>query len=151
MSYRGVDSINLDGKGRFSIPTKYRTELQDHCEGKLVVTANRERFLVLYPLVLWEEVENKLKNLPTLNEKAMRFKRFILGHACQCDMDGQGRILLPEKLREFAGLDKRIVLSSQIDKFEIWDEEAWEKNVNAWMQDNDSWEEMKDVAGDLVF
>lgn len=150
MAFRGVDTINLDGKGRFSIPTKYRVELAEHCEGKLVVTADRERFLVLYPLPFWEEVEQKLKNLPSFNKKAMRFKRFILGHASQLEMDGQGRILLPERLREFAGLDKRIVLSCQINKFEIWDEAAWEKSMNAWMEDDDSWEEMKDIAGDLV-
>jgi MraZ protein len=150
MAFRGVDTINLDGKGRFSIPTKYRAELQEHCECKLVVTANRDRCLVLYPLPLWEEVENKLKKLPTLNKPAMRFKRFILGHASQCDMDGHGRILLPEKLRQFAGLDKRIVLCSQIDRFEIWAEHAWEENVDAWLQDDDNPEELKDVAGDLV-
>lgn len=146
---RGVDAINLDGKGRFSIPTKYRAVLADHCESKLVVTANRERFLVLYPLPLWEETEGKLKKLPTLNKTAMRFKRFILGYASQCDLDGHGRVLLPEKLRTFAGLEKRIVLSSQIDRFEIWSEEAWEQSVDAWLED-DNLDELKEVSSDLV-
>jgi MraZ protein len=149
MAFRGVDIINLDGKGRFSIPTKYRVELQEQCDCKLVVTANREGFLVLYPLPLWEEVEIKLKNLPSMNEPAMRMKRFMVGYASECDMDGHGRILLPERLRKFAGLDKRIVLSSQIDRFEIWAEEVWEENVDAWLRD-DNLEELKEVAGDLV-
>jgi MraZ protein len=146
---RGVNAINLDGKGRFSIPTKYRAVLADHCEGKLVVTANRERCLVLYPLPLWEETECKLKKLPTLNKAAMRFKRFILGYASQCDLDGHGRVLLPEKLRTFAGIEKRIVLSSQIDRFEIWSEEGWEQSVDAWLED-DNLDELKEVASDLV-
>ncbi|MGH8474998.1 MAG: division/cell wall cluster transcriptional repressor MraZ [Methylococcales bacterium] len=150
MSFRGVDKINLDGKGRFSIPTKHRAELEEQCQGKLVVTANRARCLVLYPLPVWEEVENKLNHLPSLNEPAMNLKRFTLGHACQCDMDAQGRILLPEELREFARLDKRIVLSSQVNKFEIWDEESWHKSINAWMEDGGSLEEMKDIAATLV-
>jgi MraZ protein len=150
MAFRGVDTINLDGKGRFSIPTKYRTELQEYCDCKMVVTASRDRCLVLYPLPLWEDVESKLKKLPTLNDTAMRFKRFILGYASQCDMDAQGRILLPEKLREFAGLDKRIVLCSQIDRFEIWAEAAWEENVDAWLQDDENPEALKEVLGNLV-
>ncbi|MCI0667172.1 MAG: division/cell wall cluster transcriptional repressor MraZ [Methylococcaceae bacterium] len=149
MAFRGVDIINLDGKGRFSIPTKYRAELQEHCDCKLVVTANREGCLMLYPLPLWEEVEVKLTNLPSMNKSAMNLKRFTLGHASECDMDGQGRILLPERLRKFAGLDKRIVLSSQVNRFEIWAEEAWEENVDAWLKD-DNLEELKEVARDLV-
>lgn len=139
----------MDGKGRFSIPTKYRAILKDHCDCKMVVTADRERFLVLYPLPLWEQVERELKKLPTLNKPAMRMKRFMLGYASQCDMDSHGRILLPEKLRAFAGLDKKIVLSSQIDRFEIWAEGAWEESVDAWLED-DNLEELKEVAGDLV-
>lgn len=79
----------------------------------------------------------------------MRMKRFMLGYASQCDMDSHGRILLPEKLRAFAGLDKKIVLSSQIDRFEIWAEGAWEESVDAWLED-DNLEELKEVAGDLV-
>lgn len=139
----------MDGKGRFSIPTKYRADLKDHCDCKMVVTANRERFLVLYPLPLWEKVEGELKKLPTLNKPAMRMKRFILGYASQCDMDGHGRVLLPENLRKFAGLDKKIVLSSQIDRFEIWAEGAWLESVDAWLEDEDS-EELMKVAGGLV-
>ena len=150
MAFRGVDTINLDGKGRFSIPTKYRAELQEICECKLVVNADRGRFLVLYPLPLWEVVETKLKELPTLNKTAQEFRRFMVGYASQCDMDGHGRILLPEKLRNFAGLDKRIVLMSQIDRFEIWAENAWENNVDAWLQADDESEEMKKVAASLV-
>ncbi|MGH8547562.1 MAG: division/cell wall cluster transcriptional repressor MraZ [Methylococcales bacterium] len=149
MAFRGVDTINLDGKGRFSIPTKYRAELQELCGCKLVVTANRDRCLVLYPLPLWEEVERKLQGLPTFNKPAQRFKRFILGYSSQCDMDSQGRILVPENLRKFAGLDKRVVLSSQIDRFEMWAEDAWEENVDAWLRD-DNPEELKEIAGDLV-
>ncbi|MGR9107452.1 MAG: division/cell wall cluster transcriptional repressor MraZ [Gammaproteobacteria bacterium] len=150
MAFRGVDTINLDGKGRFSIPTKYRAELQESCECRMVVTANRERCLTLYPLPVWEKVENQLEELPSLNETAMRLKRFILGYASQCDMDAHGRVLLPEKLRKFARLDKRIVLSSQIKKFEIWAEEAWEERVDEWLEGKDNPEEMKEVMAKLV-
>lgn len=150
MAFRGVDTINLDGKGRFSIPTKYRAELQECCDCKLVVTANRERCLDLFPLPLWEEMENKLRQMPPLNEMGQRYKRFILGHSSQCDMDGHGRILLPEQLRKFANVDKRIVLSSQIDRFEIWSEDAWDNKINAWLEDERNPEEMKEVAAVLA-
>ena len=148
MAFRGVDTINLDGKGRFSFPTKYRADLKEHCDCKLVVTANREGCLVVYPLPLWEQVEESLTKLPQLHKSAMRLKRFILGHASQCDLDGHGRILLPEKLREFAKLDKKIVLCSLVDRFEIWAEESWEENVDAWLEDDS--DDLKEITSDLV-
>jgi MraZ protein len=148
MAFRGVDTINLDGKGRFSIPVKYRADLQQECESKLVVTANMDGGLVMYPLHLWEVVEAKLTKLPTFNKSAMRLQRFILGYASQCDMDGHGRILLPEQLRTFAKLDKRIVLCSLVNKFEIWAEDAWRENVDALLEDDS--EELKEFVRDLV-
>ncbi len=148
MAFRGVHTINLDGKGRFSIPVKYRADLEKDCNCNLVVTANMDGCLVMYPLPLWEGAEETLKNLPSFNKSAMRLQRFILGYASQCDMDGHGRILLPEQLRAFAKLDKRIVLCSLVNKFEIWAEDAWKENVNALLQDDS--EELKEIVRKLV-
>lgn len=150
MSFRGFDCINLDGKGRFSIPTKHRAELEEICQGKLVVTASRDICLALYPLPVWEDIESKLVKVSALNASAMKLKRFMLGHACECEMDAQGRILLQEELREFAGIDKRIVLSSLIDRFEIWDHESWQKSRKSWMDDEISLEELNDFAPNLI-
>ena len=135
--FRGLSLINLDAKGRLAIPTKYRAELQECCDCQLVVTADRDRCLLLYPLPEWEVVERKLAKLPTLNKKARALQRFIIGHACECQMDGQGRILLSDSLRTFANLDKRVALLGQLNKFEIWSEEAWRGQQDSWLQEGE--------------
>ena len=147
--FRGNHSINLDGKGRFSMPTKYREEIRENCDGRLVVTADRDKCLLLYPLPEWEEVERKLTKLPTFNKQATAFKRFTIGYACECDMDAHGKVLLPDTLRKFANMEKRIVLSGQMNKFEIWDEDAWEATRDIWL-DEKGFDELKEVAGDLA-
>ena len=135
--FRGVSLINLDAKGRLAIPTKYRGELQECCDCQLIVTADRDRCLLLYPLPEWEVVERKLAKLPTLNKKARALQRFMIGHASECQMDAQGRILLSDNLRTFANLDKRVALIGQLNKFEIWDEQAWGGQQDIWLEEGD--------------
>lgn len=92
----------------------------------MVVTISpQDRCLWLYTLTAWEDVERKLVSLPTLNASTRKLKRMLIGHADDCEMDASGRILLPTPLREFAMLEKKIVLVGQGDKFEIWDETHW--------------------------
>lgn len=124
--FRGVTSLNLDTKGRMAMPAKYRDRLQDLCGGQLVITVDRDdRCLLVYPLPEWEEIERKLAKLPSLNKQARRLQRLLIGHATECELDSAGRILLPPKLREYAGLDKQVMLLGQVNKFELWDEQAW--------------------------
>lgn len=134
--FRGVSLINLDAKGRLAIPTKYRTELQDCCDCQLVVTADRDRCLLLYPLPEWEAVERQLSKLPSLNKKARALQRFMIGYATECQMDAQGRILLTDNLRRFAGLNKSIALIGQLNKFEIWDQGTWDAQRDDWLQED---------------
>ena len=154
--FRGVSSINLDAKGRIAIPTRYRAELQDSCECQMVVTVavddkciGEKGCLWLYPVPEWEKLELTVSKLPTLNKMAGKLKRFLIGNASECEMDGQGRLLLPEKLRKFAGMEKRIVLVGQLNKFEIWNESAWEDKENEWMSGDDS--EGLEELGSLSF
>ncbi len=108
------------------MPAKYRDRLQDLCGGQLVITVDRDdRCLLVYPLPEWEEIERKLAKLPSLNKQARRLQRLLIGHATECELDSAGRILLPPKLREYAGLDKQVMLLGQVNKFELWDEQAW--------------------------
>ena len=132
--FRGVSEINLDDKGRLAIPTKYRAELADCCESQVVVTVGLDRCLLLYPLPEFEEIERKLVKLPSLNSQAKRLQRLLLGHATECELDGQGRFLIPEPLRRFAGLQKRVAMVGQGNKFEIWDEEAWSQARELWIE-----------------
>lgn len=109
-----------------SIPTKLRDALKGESDGQLVVTISpSDRCLLLYRLEDWTEVEEKLTSLPTLNAQVRQLKRMLIGHADDCSMDGNGRILVPTPLREFAGIDRKAVLVGQGDKYEIWDEAQW--------------------------
>jgi len=132
--FRGVSEINLDDKGRLAIPTKYRAELAECCESQLVVTVGLDRCLLLYPLPEFEEIERKLVKLPSLNTQAKRLQRLLLGHATECELDGQGRFLIPEPLRRFATLQKKVAMVGQGNKFEIWDDETWSQARELWIE-----------------
>ena len=131
--FRGVAHINLDAKGRIAFPSRYRERLQQMCDGVLVMTVDRDHCLLVYPLPEWETIEQKLVNLPGLNRTARRLQRLLIGHATECQLDGNGRILVPPPLREFAGLDKRTVLIGQGNKFELWDENEWFSRRKEWL------------------
>lgn len=120
----GVSKLNLDVKGRLAIPSRYRDRIMEDCAGRLVVTLDQERRMVIYPYNEWKVVEAKLVALP-ISKIAVKLKRLMLGHASDCDMDKNGRINLPSYLREKNKLDKQIVLVGIGNKFEVWDEESW--------------------------
>ena len=132
--FRGVSSLNLDAKGRIAIPTRYRDLLAESCNSELVITVDKARCLLIYPQPIWLEIEEKLKSLPSFDEDARNLQRLYIGNAHDIEMDGQGRILLPQELRRFANLDKKVALVGQINKFELWDEETWNSRQDAWLQ-----------------
>lgn len=126
--FRGINSVNLDEKGRIAVPTRYRSRLQEEVAGRLVVTIDTEEAcLLLYPIYEWEMIEQKLEKLPSFNKAARRIQRLLIGHAAEVEMDSNGRILLPPSLREYASLKKNCVLIGQGKKFEIWPEEGWQE------------------------
>lgn len=131
--FRGVNNLNLDSKGRLAVPTRYRDTLTRHCSGRMVLTVDRDHCLLLYPFPDWEEIERKLVKLPSFNAQSRRLQRLLIGHATECDLDAAGRILLPPPLREFASLDKAVVLIGQGNKFEIWDELTWNTRRTEWL------------------
>ncbi|QKT03054.1 division/cell wall cluster transcriptional repressor MraZ [Ectothiorhodospiraceae bacterium 2226] len=136
--FRGVNALNLDAKGRLAMPSKYRDRLGDACAGQLVATVSVDggHCLLLYPLPEFEEIERKLVKLPSLNPQARRLKGLLIGHAAECELDGAGRILVPPGLREYAGLDKRVVLVGLVNKFELWDEQRWNEQRTAWLSED---------------
>jgi MraZ protein len=135
--FRGASSLNLDSKGRLAIPTRYRELLVDTCASELVITVDKDHCLLIYPKPIWLEIEDKLKALPSFDESARNLQRLYIGNAHEIDMDSQGRILLPQELRRFAGLNKKVTLVGQINKFELWDEETWNSRQEAWLQEVD--------------
>ncbi len=129
--FRGASAINLDTKGRVTIPTKYRQSLLDDCQGQLVCTVdNQQPCLLLYPLPEWEEIELKLSRLSSMNPHERRMQRLLLGYASEGDMDKSGRFLLGAPLRQHARLDKQIMLVGQFNKFEIWDADVWQQQID---------------------
>ena len=136
--FRGATSITLDSKGRIAIPTKYRERLIERAEGQIVATVDFDHCLLLYPLPAWEELERKLMRLPSLNRQVRRLQRLMVGYASELEMDGQGRVLLPKELREFAMLDRHAMLIGQGSKFELWDQERWNQRRDIWLADEES-------------
>ena len=135
--FRGVNTLTLDTKGRMAIPKKYRDSLEQCCASQLVITIDKDRCLLLYPLPEWQEIERKLNQLPSFNKAARNLQRLYIGHASDVEMDVQGRLLLPPELRRFANLQKQAVLIGQGNKFELWDEEAWNRQRDAWLEEAD--------------
>ena len=135
--FRGATQITLDAKGRLAIPTRYRERIAARCGGQLVATVDKDYCLLVYPFPDWEEIEQKLVALPSLNKQARRLQRLMVGYATEIEMDGSGRILLPRELRDFAGLGKQAILLGQGNKFELWDEESWNAKRDAWLNDED--------------
>ena len=131
--FRGINSVNLDGKGRMALPARYRDSLAG-TNGKLVVTIDsRERCLLLYPLTEWESVQGRLEALSNMKRSARVLQRLLIGHATDVEVDSSGRVLLPPMLREFAGLSKKLVLLGQGNKIEIWSEELWQPRLAEWL------------------
>ncbi len=139
--FLGSHAINMDAKGRFAVPTRVREELMTACDGRLVITANyEERCLLVYPEPEWQELLPKIEKLPNLNKAASRLQRLLMGYACPMEMDGNGRLLLPSTLRDYAGLEKKLMLVGQAKKLELWSEERW----YSWLDASENDEEMTD-------
>lgn len=119
----GEYSHNIDNKGRFAIPAKFRILLEDGA----VVTKGLDNCLFLYTKKQWEIMAEKFSKLPVAQAKARAFARLMLAGAMQVEFDAQGRITVPEYLRKFAGLKKEIVVAGLYDRLEIWDKAEWNK------------------------
>jgi len=131
--FRGVNTINLDAKGRMAMPARYRDLLTEKYGGRLVATVDfTGRCLLLYPIDEWEVIQQKVESLSSFDEASRRVQRMLIGHAHDLEMDGSGRLLLPQILRTRAQLDKHLALVGQGMKFEIWSEENWNEQADSW-------------------
>ena len=118
----GEYNHTIDSKGRLIIPSKFRETLGD----EFVVTKGLDGCLFVYDNKEWSAFEEKLKSLPLTNKDARQFVRFFLAGATLAEVDKQGRILVPANLREFAGLEKEVVLVGVASRVEIWSKTRWE-------------------------
>lgn len=125
--FRGVAQLNLDSKGRLAVPARYRDSLLARCNGHLVLTADSDRCLLIYPLPDWEPIEQKLMALSSFNARIRELQRRLVGYAEDAQLDATGRILVSPALRSYAHLEKNVVLVGQGNKFELWNGESWEQ------------------------
>lgn len=142
--FMGEYSHTIDTKGRLIIPSKFREELGE----TLVVTKGLDGCLFVFSDEEWKAFEIKLKSLPLTNKNARQFARFFVAGATPCELDKQGRILLPATLREFAGLEKDVVLTGMLNRIEIWSKEKWNENNSL---DDVAMDEIAEQMTDLGF
>lgn len=141
--FHGVQSINMDAKGRMAMPTRLREPLQEHSDGRIVVTIDTQSTcLVIYPRPEWELIAAKIEALPDLQPVTRRFKRLKLGYASDIELDGSGRALLPAPLREYARLEKKLMLAGLGNKLELWSEDLWQGECDQALKDSLAGEEL---------
>lgn len=119
--FMGEYHHTIDSKGRLIIPAKFREGLGD----TFVATKGLDNCLFLFPMEEWSLLEQKLKSLPFTRANARAFVRFFFSGATECELDKQGRILLPPNLRAYAGIERDVVIIGVSNRVEIWSEEGW--------------------------
>jgi len=119
----GEYSLNMDNKGRMAVPAKFRASLGSGA----VLTRGLDKSLFLYPKTAWDQIAKKLAALPISQANSRAFARLMLAGAWDVEIDKQGRMMVPEYLREFAGITKKVVAAGLYDRIEIWNEEEWQQ------------------------
>ncbi len=131
-----------------ALPTKFRESVLTGCTGSLVVTIDtKERCLLLYPLPEWEHVQERLEGLSNIRSSARLLQRMLIGHATDVELDANGRVLVPQMLRDYADLSKKLVVLGQGNKIEIWSDQHWHERMEMWLAEG--LETSFDDLGDL--
>ena len=124
--FKGVTLLNIDGKNRLAIPTKYREEL---LTGPLVLTAHPHGCLLLYPITAWRHIQEKIMQLSSFDKKSSGLQRLLVGYAEDLSSDNAGRLLISSELRDYASINKTLMFVGQGSHFELWSKEAWIKQI----------------------
>ena len=134
--FRGRYDHTIDTKGRLSIPSKFRDELNESYDTRLVVTTF-DGCLIAYPHAEWKKLEEKVSELPEFKKETRSFLRFFYSSAADCTIDKVGRVIVPQSLRDYAGLQKEVVLIGALKQFEIWSKANWDlAEANAMKNDD---------------
>lgn len=141
--FQGISALNLDAKGRLSVPTRHRDALHEQAQGALTLTKHPHGCLMIFPRPEWEAFRSRIAALPM---SAQWWKRIFLGNAMDVDIDATGRILIAPELRQAAQIDKKTVLLGMGAYFELWDADRYAAQEAEAMQG-----EMPDVFKDFSF
>ncbi|MFT7613793.1 MAG: MraZ protein [Parvicellaceae bacterium] len=143
-SFIGEYNCKLDAKGRLSLPSGLRKQLDPMDQEQFVVNRGLSGNLNLYPMSEWMRVMEKLRKLNRFKAKNLKFVRMFQQGAIKISIDSNGRILIPKALVQHAGISKEIVLSANIDQFEVWDKKAYDKLMR------EDWNEFADLAEEVM-
>ena len=141
--FMGEYNHTVDTKGRLIVPSKFRDQLGD----EFVVTKGLDGCLFVYTLDEWHKIEEKFRDITATSKDARKFARFFFSGAATCEVDKQGRILLPPVLREYADLTKDVVLAGVLSRVEIWSKDRWLENT----YDEDEMDDIAEHMAELGF
>ena len=125
--FRGRYEHTVTNTGRVSIPSRFREVCRDKYGEETFVITNFDKCLVAYPMKEWNEIENKISELPQFRQDVTAFMRYLMGGAVDCPIDSQGRVLIPQSLRNHANINKEVVMIGMLKKIEIWAKETWDE------------------------
>lgn len=132
--FRGFANATLDAKGRMPLPARFREQVIDRCEGRVVLTVDiQSKCLLLYCVQDWDRLQREVHAISNMNEQTRTMQRVMIGLANDLELDSNGRLLVAQSLRDIAGLDKRVVVTGQTNKIEIWDEALWQSSAEQWL------------------
>lgn len=135
--FRGATQLSMDAKYRLTVPAKHRDTLLAQSTGNVVLTAHPHRCLLLYPQPAWEPIQAKMMALSSFDKQSSSLQRLLVGYAEDISIDAAGRMLVSQSLREFADLEKEVMLVGQGSHFELWNLAAWRKQLAHVMTNED--------------
>lgn len=139
--FTGASFNTIDAKGRVVIPQKYRDELT---EKGFVITRGMDGCVYIYPKPRFEELINKLAQMPTASVDSRKLSRFLVSYSAEGEFDAQGRVCISQPLRDYAALDREVLTTGILDRIEIWDRERWNKYVADNLEGSDFDDSVKD-------
>jgi len=126
--FRGRFQHAIDEKGRLSVPSRFREIISKEHGSRLIIT-NLPKCLVAYTPDQWDILESKATNLSTVKSNVQGFLRYFYSGATECDLDKQGRILIPPSLRDAVSLEKQVVIAGMVSRIEIWGQQMWDEEI----------------------
>src|SRR5688572_31029889 len=136
ISFLGEYEATLDVKGRFLLPAGFKRQIPESEITRFVVNRGFEKCLSLYPIQSWQPLYDQISSLNDFDPKVREFRRYFLNGAIEVEPDSAGRILIPQNLKDYAGLGKDLVLAAAVNKIEIWDKEKYQKFFEQYSPDD---------------
>ena len=135
-SFLGEFEATLDPKGRFLLPAGFKRQIPEGESTRFVINRGFEKCLSLYPMQSWQPLYDQISTLNDFDPKVREFRRYFLNGATIVEPDAAGRLLIPQSLKDYAGLEKDIVLAAAVNKLEIWDAGQYKKFFESYSPDD---------------